>query len=106
MKLSHINEIADTCCEFMEQIISFGDVLPEDVLMSKLQSTCNDYTEHNDDTIDIDYKNMCFTVHKNKNGDWELCENASFYIYKNGFLDVVDGVIDVELGLKIRGTHE
>jgi hypothetical protein len=97
MKLEYINEIADTCCEFMEQVIRIGDALPEETLMARIQDICNNYTEHCDDTIDIDYKNMCFTVHKDNNGDWQLCENASYYIFKNGFLDTVDGVIDVEL---------
>lgn len=97
MKLNHINEIADTCCEFMEQVIAFGESLPENMLMAHIEDICNNYTKQADDTVDIDYKDMCFTVHKNKDGYWELCENASYYIYKNGFLDIVDGVIDIEL---------
>ena len=97
MKIKYINEIAAQCCEFEDQVIAYGECMPENMLIAHIENVCNNYTEHNDDTIDIDYKDMCFTVHKNKNGDWELCENASYYIYKNGFLDVVDGVIDVEL---------
>lgn len=97
MKLQYMKEIANTCCEFMEQVITFGESRATNVLMARIEDVCNNYTTHDDDTIDIDYKDMCFTVHKNENGLWELCENASYYIFKNGFLDVVDGVIDVEL---------
>ena len=96
MKLNYINEIADTCCEFMDQVIALGEMLPTNILMAHIDSICNEYTEHNDDTIDIDYKNMCFTVYKNKQGDWELCENASYYVYREPS-DVVEDVIDVEL---------
>lgn len=97
MKLTHINRIAHICEEFQNKIISYGEHMPDDKLMAHIQNSCAEITEHEDDTIDIDYDDMCFTVHKNNNGDWELCENASYYIYKNGFLDTVDGVIDVEL---------
>ena len=98
MKLKHIYDMADTCCEFMHQVINQAESLDYDVLMKRIDMVCNACTEHGDDTIDIDYKNMCFTVHLNTVlGQWELCENASYYIYKNGFLDEDDGIIDIEL---------
>lgn len=98
MKLDYINDIANTCCEFMTQVINQDVSLDYDVLIKKIDMVCNECTEHGDDTIDIDYKNMCFTVHLNRVlGQWQLCENASYYIYKNGFLDEDDGIIDVEL---------
>ena len=97
MKLDTINDIANTSSEFMRKVIKQGESLGYDTLYTRMRAHCGNYTEHNDDTIDIDFGNMCFTVHLTANGDWALCENASYYIYTNGFLDTVDGVIDVEL---------
>jgi hypothetical protein len=98
MKLDYINDIAETSNEFMYKVIDSVGCLEYDELMKRIDNVCNACTEHSDDTIDIDFKNMCFTVHKdNVLGMWHLCENASYYIYKNGFLDEVDGIIDVEL---------
>lgn len=96
MKLKYINEIADTCCEFMNQVININEQMPKNMLMAHIQDVCNNYTQQVDDTIDIDYKNMCFTVHKTTQGDWVLCENASYYIYRD-LEDLVEDVIDVEL---------
>lgn len=97
MKLDIINDIAKTSSEFMARVIGKDDILNYDTLFERMREWCAHFTEHNDDTIDIDFGNMCFTVHMDANGDWALCENASYYIYKHGFLDCVDGVIDVEL---------
>lgn len=98
MKIKHIYDMAETSSEFMKHVINKNESLDYDVLMKKIDMVCNACTEHGDDTIDIDYKNMCFTVHLNRVlGQWELCENASYYIYKNGFLDEDDGIIDIEL---------
>lgn len=97
MKLQYINDITDTCREFMARVINLDECLDYDVLIERADKICNS-TEHDDDTIDIDYMNMCFTVHLDRVlGQWKLCENASYYVFKNGFLDAVDGVIDVEL---------
>lgn len=98
MKLYYMNEIANTCREFMTQVINLDELVDYDVLMERLNKVFHQCTEHGDDTIDIDYKDMCFTVHLDTVlGQWKLCENASYYILKGGFLDTVDGVIDVEL---------
>lgn len=98
MKLRHIEDIAETCTEFMNKIINQDECLDYETLMERLSKVIHNCTEHNDDTIDIDFGNMCFTVHLDTVlGQWRLCENASYYIYNFGFLDVVDGVIDVEL---------
>lgn len=95
MKIKYINEIAAQCCEFEDQVIAYGECLPENILMAHIADVCNEYTVQCDDTIDIDYKEMCFTVHKNKDGLWELCENATYYIYKTE--EIVEDEIDVEL---------
>lgn len=95
MKLNHIDNIAQQCDEFMDQVIAYGECMPENMLMAHIEDVCNDYTKHGDDTIDIDYKDMCFTVYTNKNGDWELCENASYYI--TDITGCVEETIDIEL---------
>lgn len=96
MKLKYINEIADTCCEFMNQVININEQMPKNMLMTHIQDVCNNYTQQADDTIDIDYKNMCFTVYMRGDGLWELCENATYYIFNNTRTCVNDA-IDVEL---------
>ena len=98
MKLSTICDIAETCSNFMLRVIDECECLDYDELMKRIDNVCDACTQHSDDTIDIDYKNMCFTVHLDSVlGQWKLCENASYYIFKHGFLDSVDGVVDVEL---------
>ena len=98
MKLNYIYDIADECAEFMNKIINEEELLDYEVLMERLSKVIHNCAEHNDDTIDIDYKDMCFTVYLDEiTGQRKLCENASYYIKKSGFLDTIDGVIDVEL---------
>lgn len=98
MKLEYINDIADACCEFMALVIDQGESLDCEVLMTRLDNICHEYTCKDEDTIDIDYKKMGFTVHLNRVlGQWQLCKNASYY--PDGFLDddPSESVIDVEL---------
>lgn len=95
MKLDIMQDIVQTTLAFMIHVIDKNEALDYDVLMKRLNAVCCTATEHGDDTIDIDYKHMCFTVHLNTAlGRWQLCENASYYIIKGGF--VLD-TIDVEL---------
>jgi hypothetical protein len=98
MKLDYINDIADTCYKFMTQVINQDESLDCEELMTRLDNICHEYTYKDEDTIDIDYKKMGFTVHLNRVlGQWQLCENASYY--PDGFLDddPSESVIDVEL---------
>ena len=98
MKVDIMQDIVETTRAFMKYVINEDEALDYDVLMKRLDNVVCETTEHGDDTIDIDYKHMCFTVHLNTVlGQWQLCENASYYIMKHGFLDTVNGVIDVEL---------
>lgn len=98
MKLNHINDIADTTNVFMYKVINLDEALDYEVLMERLNNIFHQATEHTDDTIDIDFRNMCFTVQLDTVlGQWVLCKNASYYVLKNGFLDAEDGIIDVEL---------
>lgn len=99
MKLRYIKDIQKTCDAFMEQVLDLTDAIDKPVLIALCQRYCDGYTEQDDDTIDIDYKNMCFTCQKQIGGDkWFLCENASYYIFKNNLgLTEVEDTIDVEL---------
>lgn len=96
MRIHHINEIADQCCEFMNQVIAYGERLPKNILMAHIESVCNNITQQHDDTIDVEYKDMCFTVYMRDDGLWELCENATYYIF-NSTGTLVEDEIDVEL---------
>ena len=96
MKIKYINEITRIVGEFYNKVITFGESMPDNMLRAHIEEYAHIATE-SEDCIDIDYDDMCFTVYKNENGLWELCENASYYTVKNGFLDTPDGVIDVEL---------
>lgn len=98
MKLYYINDITETTQAFMQYVINKNEALDYDVLMKRLVNVCATATEHGDYTIDINYKHMCFTVYRDTVlGQLRLCENASYYVLKNGFLDAEDGIIDVEL---------
>lgn len=95
MKLDYINDIAETTRAFMIHVIDKGEAIDYEVLMKRLVNVCATATEHGNDTIDIDYKHMCFTVHLNTVlGRWQLCKNASYYIIKGG---LVHDAIDIEL---------
>lgn len=95
MKLELMQDIAEHCRVFMKHVITLNESLDYNALMERIRLYCDDYQEHCDDTIDIDYRNMCFTVHTNQDGDWELCENASYYIINT--TGCVEDTIDVEL---------
>lgn len=95
MRLDYINDIAETTQAFMRYVIGKYKTLDYDVLMKRLVNVCATATEHGDDTIDIDYKHMCFTVYLDTVlGQWRLCENASYYVIKGG---LVHDTIDIEL---------
>lgn len=97
MRLDYINDIAETTRAFMTHVIDQGEALDYEALMKRLDNVVCTTTEHKDDTIDIDYKHMCFTVRLNTVlGQWQLCENASYYIINGG---LVHDTIDVELVL-------
>ena len=82
MKLKYINEIADTCCEFMEQVINTKDELSYDTLMKRARDVVNyiDWTDKGD-LIIFDYKRMSFYVRKNNETDkWCLDKEATFNV--------------------------
>ena len=93
MKLSIINDIAETCAGFTCKVIDEGESLDYDELVRHVDKYCDSITEHSDDTIDIDYKDMSFTVRLNKVlGQWELCPNACYYVIKGGLLNDTIGI--------------
>ena len=99
MKLKYMEEIADTCCEFFNQVIDRQGCLEYDTLMERVRDICNDFTDHDNGFIDIDYKSMTFTVCQDDFNMWHLSENATYYLWninENGDLEVSD-TIDVEL---------
>lgn len=82
MKLEFMEEIADSCCEFFDQVIDRQGCLDYDTLIERVRDICNDFTDHDNGFIDIDYKSMCFTVCQDDFNMWHLCENATYYVWK------------------------
>ena len=61
-----------------------------------LQNFADKTTEQCDDTIDVDFEDMCFTLELVSEGMWSLCPVATYYIYNdNGTL--IKDEIEVEL---------
>lgn len=82
MKLKYINEIADTCCEFMEQVLCMQESATYDTLMKRAREVVNyiDWTElDNGYMITFYYKRMTFYVRKDPVlGRWHLDSVATF----------------------------
>lgn len=99
MRLRDIRKIHKICDKFTEQVLDLDDAVDKETLIALFDRYCDSYTEQSDDTIDVDFDCMCFTCQKQINGDkWFLCENASYYIFKNNLgLTEVEDTIDVEL---------
>lgn len=95
MKLNHIYDVTEQCKLFTNRVIGLNESLCYTALMERIRMYCDAYTEHRDDTINIDYRDMCFTVHTNENKEWELCENATYYVL--GTNGCVEEAIDIEL---------
>ena len=96
MRLKYIDAIHNQCKGFMDDVIDIVEALPKNMLMARLDSCDCEYRESGDDTIDVDYKDMLFTIYKNNSGKWGLCENATYYVYDDTKQEIFDS-IDVEL---------
>ncbi len=79
MKLKYINEIADTCCEFMEQVIGLNTELSVETLIKYAKDVVNniDWRWADEDLIIFDYKRMTFYVRR-KDDKWFLDKEAVF----------------------------
>ena len=96
MKTQHIHEIDQTLEQFYKEIIMLGCVLTQDELKERIKNSiiAIETTMLNDDTTMIlDYGSMRFTLYKNADGYWELCENATFY----PDMETGDDIIEVEI---------
>ena len=98
MKLKDIQEISDTVDYFFE-LICGQDLSYEQVKQKLIDNPEKDYTinivvEH-EDLFDVDVGLMCFTVYKDEQDGFRICENATYYIYDDN--GEVEDTIDVEL---------
>ena len=97
MRLKDIQEISDTVDYFFE-LICGQDLSYEQVKQKLMDNPEKDYTinivvEH-EDFFDVDIGLMGFTIYKDEEDGFRVCENARYYVYEND--EVVD-TIDIEL---------
>ncbi len=96
MKLSYMTQICTTVKRFEQRIIAHGECLSDCLMQDRLRVFADKTTEQDDDTIDVDFEDMCFTLERVSDGMWGLCPVATYYIYNdNGTL--IKDEIEVEL---------
>ena len=97
MKLKVIQEISDTV-DYLFELICGQDLSYEQVKQTLMDNPEQDYTinivNEGEDFFDVDVGLMGFTIYKDSEDGFRVCENARYYVYENG--EVVD-TIDVEL---------
>lgn len=98
MKIQQMREIIDTY-DFLVETICGQGLSYEQVKQKLMNDPENDYTinivaEH-EDLFDVDVGLMCFTVYKDEEDGFRICENATYYIY--GDNGEIEDTIDVEL---------
>lgn len=97
MKLKDIQEINDTV-DYLYELICGQDLSYEQVKQTLIDNPEKDYTinivNEDEDFFDVDIGLMGFTIYKDEEDGFRVCENARYYVYEND--EVVD-TIDVEL---------
>lgn len=106
MKIEHIKEIADTV-NFLGVLLAGDITTGEKLSYEQAKERLADYNEkeytveiiHDDDEqgfFDVDVGLMTFTIYRNDDGGYRICENATFYTFNTGSSMDCD-TIDVEL---------
>lgn len=97
MRLKTIQEISDTV-DYLYELICGQDLSYEQVKQTLIDNPEKDYTinivNEDEDFFDVDIGLMGFTIYKDKEDGFRVCENARYYVYEND--EVVD-TIDIEL---------
>lgn len=97
MKLKDIQEISDTV-DYLYELICGQDLSYEQVKQTLIDNPEKDYTinivNEDEDFFDVDIGLMGFTIYKDEEDGFRVCENARYYVYEND--EVVD-TIDIEL---------
>lgn len=98
MKLKDIQEISDTV-DYLYELICGQDLSYEQVKQTLIDNPEKDYTinivNEDEDFFDVDVGLMCFTVYKDEQDGFRICDNATYYIY--GDDGEIEDTIDVEL---------
>lgn len=98
MKIQQMQDIIDTY-DFLVELICGQGLSYEQVKQKLMDYPESDYTinivvEH-EDLFDVDVGLMCFTIYKDEEDGFRICENATYYIYGDG--GEIENTIDVEL---------
>lgn len=97
MKIRRMRNIVDTY-DFLCEVICGKGLTYDQVKVALERADGNDYSvaivNEEEDLFDVDVGLMTFTIYKDDEDGFRICENATYYIYKND--EVVD-TIDVEL---------
>ena len=97
MRLKTIQEISDTV-DYLYELICGQDLSYEQVKQTLIDNPEKDYTinivNEDEDFFDVDIGLMGFTIYKDEEDGFRVCENARYYVYEND--EVVD-TIDIEL---------
>lgn len=97
MKIRRMRNIVNTY-DFLCEVICDKGLTYDQVKVALERADGNDYSvaivNEEEDLFDVDVGLMTFTIYKDNEDGFHICENATYYIYEND--EVVD-TIDVEL---------
>lgn len=104
MRLKTIQEISDTV-DYLYELICGQDLSYEQAKQKLIDNPEQDYTidivNEGEDFFDVDVGNMGFTIYKDQEDGFRICENARAYITKEetdgSWTTYYDDTIDVEL---------
>ena len=98
MKLQQMRDIVDTV-DFLTETICGQGLTYDQVKIALERADGNDYSvvivNEEEDLFDVDVGLMNFTIYKDEEDGFRLCENATYYIYNTD--GEVEDTIDVEL---------
>ena len=100
MRLTTIQDLNKTIIDFYRLIINPDNTITWQQFLDNCNNYANEITMHEDDTCDVDFGSMCFTVYKQPDNTARLCENASYYLpmrHPDSLDEEEINVIDVEL---------
>lgn len=98
MKIQQMRDITDTY-DFLVETICGKGLTYDQVKVALERADGNDYSvaivNEEEDLFDVDVGLMNFTIYKDEEDGFRLCENATFYIYNTD--GEVEDTISVEL---------
>lgn len=98
MKIQQMRDIVDTY-DFLCEVICGKGLTYDQVKIALERADGNDYSvaivNEEEDLFDVDVGLMNFTIYKDEEDGFRLCENATYYIYNRD--GEVEDTISVEL---------